>query len=34
LTNADATLTPTPRDKLDLHVAKQNVNLFRAYATR
>ena len=26
-TNADATLTPTARDKLDLRVAKQNVNL-------
>jgi hypothetical protein len=29
-TNADATLTPTARDKLDLQVAKQNVNLCRA----
>jgi hypothetical protein len=27
LTNADATLTPTARDKLDLRVAKRNVNL-------
>src|SRR5919107_487957 len=26
-TNADATLTPTARDKLNLQVAKQNVNL-------
>jgi hypothetical protein len=29
-TNADATLTPTARDKLDLQTAKQNVNLCRA----
>src|SRR5215217_8212095 len=29
-THVDATLTPTARDKLDLQVAKQNVNLCRA----
>jgi hypothetical protein len=32
-TNADATLTPTARDKLDLRVAKQNVNLCRAHGS-
>src|SRR5215207_2373007 len=32
-TNADATLAPTARDKLDLRVAKQNVNLCRAHGS-
>jgi hypothetical protein len=32
-TNADATLTPTARDKLDLRAAKQNVNLCRAHGS-
>src|SRR5918994_1103117 len=32
-TNADATLAPTARDKLDLQVAKQNVNLCRAHGS-
>src|SRR5512132_1997283 len=30
-TNADPTLVPTARDKLDLRVARQNVNLCRAH---
>src|SRR5215217_5447753 len=30
-THVDATLTPTARDKLDLRVARQNVNLCRAH---
>jgi hypothetical protein len=32
-TNADETLTPTARDKLDLQVAKQNVNLCQLHGS-
>jgi hypothetical protein len=30
-TNADSTLAPTARDKLNLRAARQNVNLCRAH---
>src|SRR5215213_8243804 len=32
-TNADATLAPTARDKLDLQTAKQNVNLCQLHGS-